>query len=153
HKSEIRFVLVEGADDVVPIRPRVRPQLVLVVAMRFAEVDDIQPMTSPTFSVARRSQEPVEQQIDRLLPIWSRKSYKFVSVLWHGRQTGKVISDAANERYWIGCRRRTQTRLFQTGTDEVVNWIALGGELRTGSRDRRALHGLERPPIRFVGGQ
>ena len=61
HEPRVRLVLVERADHVIAIGPGVAPRLVLVVAVRFAVVDHVQPVPPPALAVARRGQQPVHQ--------------------------------------------------------------------------------------------
>ena len=61
HETRVRFVFVEGANDVVAVRPCVRALLVLVVAVRVAVVDDIEPVPRPALAVARAGEELVHQ--------------------------------------------------------------------------------------------
>ena len=49
----VRLVGVERADDVVAVRPGVGPRLVLVVAVRLAVVDDVEPVPRPALAVVR----------------------------------------------------------------------------------------------------
>jgi hypothetical protein len=60
HKTRVRFVAVEAADDVIAIGPRVVARFVLVVAMGFGIADGIEPVLSPFFSEGGR----IEQSID-----------------------------------------------------------------------------------------
>src|SRR6185503_20686331 len=62
-ESRIRRVIVEGTDDVIAIWPRVEARLVLVVTVRLAVMDDVQPVASPTLAVKGRSQEAIDQQL------------------------------------------------------------------------------------------
>ena len=61
HETAVGFVLIEGTDHVIAIGPGVGPRLVLVVAMRFAVMDHIQPVPGPAFAVAGRGQQPIDQ--------------------------------------------------------------------------------------------
>jgi hypothetical protein len=61
NESRIEFILVEGADDPVAVRPGKIATLVLVVAVRVAVVNDVQPVPAPAFAVARRGQQAVDE--------------------------------------------------------------------------------------------
>ncbi len=50
-KARVGFVAVERADHVIAIGPRVRTGLIFVVAVGFAEVDDVEPVAGPSFTV------------------------------------------------------------------------------------------------------
>ena len=58
-EAGVGFVAIESADDVVAVGPRVHAGLVFVVAVGFAEVNDIEPVAGPAFAVARGSEECV----------------------------------------------------------------------------------------------
>ena len=47
--------------DVVAVGPGVGTRLVLVVAVRLAEMDDVEPVPRPAFAVMRRGEQPVHQ--------------------------------------------------------------------------------------------
>ena len=50
----VGLVVVKGADDVIAIGPGVGAELILIVAMRVAVVDDVEPVAAPAFAIARR---------------------------------------------------------------------------------------------------
>ena len=60
--DEVRvgFVLVERADDPVPVRPGVRARLVLVITVGVGVVDDVEPVSCPTFTVAWGREQAVD---------------------------------------------------------------------------------------------
>ena len=60
-KAIVPLVLIERADDVIAVRPRVIAAFVLVVTMRVAVVDDVEPVPTPALAVARRGEQPVDQ--------------------------------------------------------------------------------------------
>src|SRR5438067_11780669 len=60
-KAIVALVVIERADDIIAVRPSVIAAFVLVVTMRVAVVDDVEPVPTPALAVARRGEEPVDQ--------------------------------------------------------------------------------------------
>src|SRR5688572_28940936 len=60
HEAGVRLVVVEGADHVVAVGPRVRAHAVLVVAVRLRKVDGVKPVPRPTLAVARRREQAID---------------------------------------------------------------------------------------------
>ena len=54
HESPIWLVGIQRTNHVIAVRPGVRSRLVFIVAVRFAEVNDIEPMPRPTLAIMRR---------------------------------------------------------------------------------------------------
>jgi hypothetical protein len=46
-------ILVEGADDIVTISPRVQLVVIVFVAIRLRIADKVEPVAGPTFAVVR----------------------------------------------------------------------------------------------------
>src|SRR5262245_29276862 len=55
-ETRVSFISIQRTNDIIAIRPRIRPRLIFVVAMRVAVVDDVQPMPRPALSIPRRLQ-------------------------------------------------------------------------------------------------
>ena len=49
-KLIVRFVIVKGADDVVPVNPRIFTIQICLRTVGFCPTDDVQPVLSPTFT-------------------------------------------------------------------------------------------------------
>ena len=58
-EAGVGLVVVEGADDIVAIGPSVGAELVFIVAVGVAVVDDVEPVAAPAFAIARGGQEAV----------------------------------------------------------------------------------------------
>ena len=101
HESRIGFVAVERVDDVVAIRPGIQAGLVLVVAMRLAEVNRVQPVPRPAFAIAWRGQQTVH---DLLVGICALVRDERVHFLGRGGQSGEIEGDAAQQRAAIRFR-------------------------------------------------
>src|SRR5262249_13414828 len=65
NESPIGLILVEGADDVIAVRPGVGAGLVLVVAVGVAVVDHVEPVSAPPLAAGRRGQPPVPAALVR----------------------------------------------------------------------------------------
>ncbi len=59
----IGLIRVQGADDVIAIRPGVGSRLILVVAVRLAEMNDVEPMPRPAFAILRRREQAIDQPL------------------------------------------------------------------------------------------
>ena len=95
HESRVGFVLVERADDIIPIRPGVRSRLVFVVAMRLTEVDDVEPMPGPALPIPRRGEQTVDQAFIR---IGCRVRDEELQLVGRGRKTEQIETEAADQR-------------------------------------------------------
>ena len=100
HKTGVRLVLVESANHIVAIRPRIRPGVVVVIAMRVRIVRHIQPMPRPMFAVARRGQQAVDKFFIGLMGPIRRMGLmgESIHLLRRRRQPGEVVAHPANER-------------------------------------------------------
>ena len=61
NEATVGEVVVECADHVIAIRPRVVPALVLVVAVRVAVVDHVEPVPAPTLAEMRAGKQAVDE--------------------------------------------------------------------------------------------
>ena len=132
HKARVGLVLVQRADDVVPIMPRVRARVVVVVAVRVRVVRDVEPMPRPVLAVPRRS----EQARDEFLvgtPVLVRDERGHL--LGRGRQAGEVVAESPDERAAIGFGRWSEVFFLQLRADESINWIRFAA--RHGGLDQR----------------
>ena len=119
HEPRVRLVGVERADDVVAVRPGVRPRLVLVVAVRLAEVDDVEPVPRPPLAVVRRREQPVDQLLVR---VRGRVVDEGLDLVRRRRQADQVEVQPADQRAPVGLRRRRQSPVTrQLREDEVVD--------------------------------
>ena len=119
----VGLVGVERADDVIAIGPGIRAGLVLVVAVRVAVVDDVEPVPGPAFAIARRGQQPVDEFfIGRRIGIGDEGIHFF----GRRRQARQVEREPADERAAVGDRRRRQLFLGELRADEEVDGVAFG---------------------------
>ncbi len=128
HEPGVRLVRVERADDVVAVRPGVRPRLVLVVAVRLAVVDHVEPVPRPPLAVLRRR----EQLVDQLL-VGVRRPCRFTNASTSSGVGGRPI----RSKY----RRRISVRRSASGDgDNPVSFsfartkLSIGLALASGSR-------------------
>src|SRR5215204_4977021 len=106
HKPTPPLVFIERTDHVIAIRVRVPPGLVLVVAVRFAEVNDVKPVPCPAFAVTGRGKQTIHEP---LVSAWRLISHKLIELFNGGRESMKVVRDAADERAPIRFGRGRQT--------------------------------------------
>ena len=97
----VRFVGIETADDVVAIRPRVGPGLVLVVTVRLPVVDDIQPMPSPAFTILRGGEQTIHHP---LIGQGRRVVDEGLDFLRCWRKADEIKGKASNQRSTIRLR-------------------------------------------------
>ena len=95
HETRVGLVLVEAADDVIAIRPRVRARLILVVAVRLAVVNDVQPVPRPALAVVRRREQSFHQLFVGLRVLVRSKRFDLLRLR---RQAGQVEVESANQR-------------------------------------------------------
>ena len=65
-KTVVRFVGIEGTNDVVAVGPRIRSELVALKAVRIRIVGDVQPMPGKTFAEMRRGEQAIDELFVRL---------------------------------------------------------------------------------------
>ena len=132
-------VVIQTADHVIAKPPRVRPHHVVLEAMRIREVNRVQPMPRPAFTIVRRCEQPVDQFRPRL-------SRQFFQVLHCWRQAVQIEEHAPHQGARICLRRRFQSFFGEFGFDKRINRVF--PRRRHGHR----LQALQRPPfVRFRG--
>ena len=146
----VRPVFVERPDDVVTVGPRVGTRLVLVVAVGVAVVDDVEPVTRPSFTVARRREQPIDEP---LVGLGIRVDHERVHLLGRRRQAREVERHAAHERATVRDGRGLETRAGEPLPDEGVDRVAVGFHARKmpegvdAGRHRRRDDRLPRPVV------
>ena len=60
-EATVRFVVVEGTDDVVSVRPGIHARLVFVIAVCLAVMHEVQPVARPALAVARGGEELIDE--------------------------------------------------------------------------------------------
>ena len=140
------LVAVQRADDVIAVRPRGHAKLVLVVAVGFAEVNDIEPVPGPSFAIARAGEEAVHEAFDCRLRIANCRFEEGVHLIWRRRQAGQVESNPANERGRISLGRWLKIFLRNLGLDEPVQRMCHWRQGTNLRRHRRTRDLTEGPP-------
>ena len=69
YKSVVRLVGIERVDDVIAIAPRLRPEMVGVVAVGIRVAHEVQPKPRLPFAKARAGQQPVDERCVCGIPI------------------------------------------------------------------------------------
>ena len=135
HEPRIRLVVIEGLNDVIPIRPRIPPRLVFVVPVRLAVVHHIQPVPPPALPVSRRRQQTIYQPL-----ISPRRGIRHESrdLFRRRRQPVEIVSHPPDQRPTVRLRRRPQPLLLQLVENKAID--------RSPGRKRRPQR-LQRPPL------
>ena len=145
-KARVRLVVVERADDIVAVRPRVVARLVLVVAVRVGVVHDVEPVPRPALAVARRR----EQAIDEAFVLVDRGIGDVrIDLVRRGRQSDEVEVHAPTERACVGFGRHGERVFRELRGDERVDGIR-ACVLRVRRRQGGLHDRLEAPPIERV---
>ena len=117
-------------------------ELVFVVAVRVAVVDDVEPVPGPALAVARRGEQGLHQS---LVGIRGGIGDEGLGLLRRRRQTGEIEIEPADKRAGVGGGRRVETLGGEFRADEGIDRIF---DTR---RRRDGCEGFERPPIKGVG--
>ena len=121
HETRVGLVVVERADDIVAIRPCIRAQLVLVIAVRVAVVDDVEPVPRPALAVARGGEQLVHEP---LVGIRRMVGGKGGDLLRRRRESGEVEVKTAAECARVGFGRHREFFLCELCGDEGVYRIS-----------------------------
>src|SRR4051794_24595480 len=114
----VRLVVVETANDVFAVRPRVGSWLVFVVAVRFAVVNDVEPVSCPAFPITRRSEQPIHQFFVSVGRMVREEGIHF---RWSRRKPGEVEREPTDQREFVRRRRGSETEFFLPGGYEAVD--------------------------------
>ena len=150
HEAAVRLVAVEGADNVVAVRPGVGAGLVLVVTVSVAVVDDVQPVARPAFAVAGRGEQPLDQ-----LLVGQRVGVgdELADFIRGRRQAKQVVVHTADQRVAIGLGGMGQLLFAELGRDEVVDRVPRPVTVRLAKRRRcLSVNRLERPDGKSILG-
>ena len=146
-----RPVLVEGGDDVIAIAPSVGEGGVAaepVVAVRLAVAGHVEPMASPAFAEAWRSEELVNENGDGRVSAPFEIGEEGLNPVVRGSQPGQVEAQTAHEPFRRGVTRGFQAGFFDVCQDEPVDVrLRPGRVLHRGNG--RVPHGLEGPVRRL----
>ena len=134
----IRHVLVEGADQIVPVLKGVRDARVTLRAVRVRVAHEIHPVPRPALAIARRGEEPVDDALEGALPLVQKEGRE---LLRRRREACERVAEAADQRATVRRRRGRETLLALRAPDEVVDWVARP------RRQRRRLDRLQAPPL------
>ena len=116
----VGLVLVEGADDVIAVGPGVVAEVVLLVAVAFAEADDVEPVAAPAFAIARGGEEAVD---DFLVGGGGGVGQEGGDFLGGRGKAGQVDGHAAEEFELRRRRGGVKLVVFEPGEDEAVDVV------------------------------
>src|SRR4029453_2327738 len=135
----VALVLVETANDVVSIAPRIRAFVIIRIAPRVGVAHDVEPVPSPLFPVAWRSEQPFHHFVKSSARAVSKEA---LYLLRRGGQTRQVVSHAPDQLKARGRRSRGKSGLFELPENERVNRRTTRA---AHFRNLRMLHGIEGP--------
>ena len=146
----VRFVAVEGVDDVVAVGPGVGVAEVFAafgVALGVGVAGNIEPVTAPAFAVGGGGEEAVDEGGVGGIGIFKRIRFEGGDLGRGGREAGEVEGEAADQRAAVGSGVGGEAVVREFGEDEVIDGgfdpRRVGGS--GGGGDCGLADGLERP--------
>ena len=145
----VRQVTIEGVDHPVAVLDHLRDRIVRVVARRVGVPHNVEPMSSPAFSVMRRLQQTINdfgkgrRRVGRIVD----EGVHFVGS-W--RETDQIEGGSTDERSPCRIARRREALCFLSGSDVTVHIIERPLRIAHG-RDRRIDNGREGPACASLG--
>ena len=133
----VRFVRVEGIDDVIAIAPRERHRVVRSLARSIRVAHDIEPVASPAFAVMRRGQQAIDDFREGVCRFVGEKSVDFLRRRW---KAAEIERRPADQGALVRRRRRLPTCRREAGIHKAID-LGRGWRSRGGRRQR-----LKRPP-------
>ena len=100
-EAVVRLILVESADHIVAIMPRVRSGLVRFEAVALGEAHHIEPMPRPALAVSRACEQFVHELCVGLRIF---VGHERCDLFWRWRQTDEIEVKPADERAPVGFR-------------------------------------------------
>ncbi|EDY18868.1 hypothetical protein CfE428DRAFT_3526 [Chthoniobacter flavus Ellin428] len=138
HEAIVGHIIIEGANNVVAIRPRVRPRPVHFETVALGEPHHIQPVSRPALAVVRERQQALHELF---VSLGIRVGNERLDFFRRRRQPQKIETQPANQRAPIRLRRKGEILFRQFREDESIDRIA---HLRFRILDRWNLGSLER---------
>ena len=135
-----RHVGIERLDHEVAVMPGVRPIVIVLEPAALREARDVQPVSSPTFAVARRVQQTIHQLAPGIRRFVGEEGIDFCR---RGRKAREVERRAANQGPLVGGRCELELLLGTFGGEKGVDGMTSCGRRGFGQR-------LERPPAAVV---
>ena len=145
----VRQVTIEGVDHPVAVLDHLRDRIVRVVARRVGVPHNVEPMSSPAFSVMRRLQQTINdfgkgrRRVGRIVD----EGVHFVGS-W--RETDQIEGGSTDERSPCRIARRREALCFLSGSDVTVHIIERPLRIAHG-RDRRIDNGRKGPACASLG--
>ena len=121
HELRVGLVGVEGGDEVITIWPGVGADAILVVAVRFCEVNCVHPMPRPALAVTRCREQAVH---DTLVCLRRLIREKRVNLLRRWRQADEIEINPAEQGAFVRSRRRLQPAVSELRVNESVDGVA-----------------------------
>jgi hypothetical protein len=112
-------------DGPVAIRPDLA-RAVLFISVGVGIAGQVEPVPAPTLTVMRRSEEPVDNLVVRVV---AGVFDECIDFFWRWGKTGKIEAQPPNESDAISFRRGGKSLCFQPCEDEVINRVARPGRV------------------------
>src|SRR5207253_10061562 len=120
--------LVEGANHVVAIAPRVWTVVVVLESARVGVARHIEPVSAPPLSVVRRGQQRIDQSLPRAR---SGVSEERCGLGGSRRASGPIQIRAPQQREPRRARRGREALVLPRLFEETIDWmLEAGGNLR-----------------------
>ena len=117
----VRFVIIEGADDIIAIAPGVRPFIIVGESVRIGISNHVEPMLAPLLTIARTIQKTF---YDLLEGFWRLVFHKGVDFRRRRRQAGEIKGCPSN-KCDLFCRTGGSDAFFlQLFIDKGIDRIA-----------------------------
>lgn len=119
-KFVVGQILIECVDDPVAIGIGVVARLVVFKTIALSEAHDVQPMSSPAFSIVRRCKHPINQIFVGMIGQIVEKRGDFVRG-W--RKSQQIKRQATNQSAFVGFRGCNQSRFCAFRINKRINGI------------------------------
>ena len=115
-----RFVLVEGANDVIAVGPNAA-EIVEMKSVRIAIAGHVEPVVSTVLPVAWTCQQAVH---DFFISIGRCVRHKFFNFFRRRRQSRQVVGNSPDQCAAVRLGRRLQAFFFEPGQHEIIYGVA-----------------------------
>ena len=147
HELVVRQVSIQRVDDVVAIK-RDLPRLVLFKAVRVGIPRRVEPVPSPTLTVVRRFEQPLDLFF---VGVRCRIRQKRIDLINRGRQPNQIEMQSAQQRNLVGLGRLSQPMFEKLRCDKPINLVPHSKPTDIHLGNARPHWSLERPVRGILG--
>ena len=115
----VRFIVIEGLDDVIAVAPGVVADAVVLEAVAFGKAGLVEPVPRPPFAVVRGGQQSIDHLFVGVGRIVLEKG---VDLVRRRRQADQIKGHAAEESRLVGGRRRLQAAALPARRGRKRRW-------------------------------